>query len=66
MTDAELDAAYTDLCRTMTVLGEAQMTLYLARFALLAMTEIGDPAKVARLVADAAAGLETADVPDRK
>lgn len=58
MTDADLDTAYADLCRTMTGLGEAQMPLYLARFALLAMVEIGDAAAVARLIAQAAEDLE--------
>lgn len=66
MTDAELDAAYTDLCHTMSGLGEAQMALYLARFALLAMVEIGDLAKIAHLVAEAATGLDQPEVPDRK
>ena len=42
LTDTELDQAYTHLCRTMTRLGEASATLFLARFALLAMTRIGD------------------------
>lgn len=60
MTEAELDTAYADLSRTMTRLGEAQMPLYLARFALLAMTEIGDAARIARLIATAAEDLEPA------
>lgn len=50
----ELDACYTRLCQTMTALGEAQAPLFLARFALLAMTHIDDPDAVQRLV-DAAA-----------
>ena len=57
MSEAELDAAYSTLCRTMTELGEAKTRLFLARFALLAMTEIGDAATVARLTADAAQDL---------
>lgn len=57
MTEAELDAAYSELCRTMTSLGKAQTEIYLARFALLAMLEISDAAKVARLIAAAADGL---------
>lgn len=57
MNDADLDATYTQLCRTMTMLGEAQAPLYLARFALLALTEIGDRATVERLIVDAASGL---------
>jgi hypothetical protein len=54
MTEAELDAAYTHLCKTMTELGEARAPLFLARFALLAMVRIGD-ADVVQGMADAAA-----------
>jgi hypothetical protein len=54
MTEAELDAAYTHLCKTMTELGEAGAPLFLARFALLAMVRIGDVAVVQEM-ADAAA-----------
>ncbi len=54
MTDSELDAAYTQLCQTMTRLGQANVSLYLARFALLAMTQIADAQVVQRLL-DAAA-----------
>ena len=57
MNDSDLDAAYTRLCHTMTALGEAQAPLYLARFALLAITQIADRATVERLIADAAQGL---------
>lgn len=65
MTEAELDSVYADVCRTMTRLGEAQTPLYLARFALLAMVEIDDPAKIARLIANAAEGLEPAPGQDK-
>lgn len=58
MTEAELDTAYSDLCRTMTHLGETKTQLYLARFALLAMIEIDDAGKLARLISAAADGLE--------
>ena len=57
MTDAELDAAYTHLCKTMTELGEARAPLFLARFALLAMVRIGDAAAVQGLTDDAAADI---------
>ena len=57
MNDAELDQLYTHLCRTMTGLGESNSTLFLARFALLAMARIGDAAIVRELVAAAAQGL---------
>ena len=42
MTDSELDAVYTRLCKAMTQLGEANAPLFLARFALLAIDRIGD------------------------
>jgi len=57
MTEAELDTAYTHLCKTMTELGEARGMLFLARFALLAMVRIGDADVVQRLTDDAAAGV---------
>ncbi len=57
MTEAELDAAYTHLCKTMTDLGEARAPLFLARFALLAMVRIGDPATLQRLTDAAAADI---------
>jgi Protein of unknown function (DUF2783) len=56
--NADLDAAYTKLCRTMTALGQAQAPLYLARFALLAITQIGDRATIERMIEDAAAELQ--------
>lgn len=57
LSDAELDRAYTHLCRTMTRLGEADAPLFLARFALLAITRIGD-AEAVRAMTDAAAAFE--------
>jgi len=57
MNDSELDAVYTRLCRTMTDLGEDKASLFLARFALLAIERIGDSAVALRIVDDAAAGL---------
>ena len=54
MTEAELDAAYTHLCKTMTELGETRAPLFLARFALLAMVRIGDTAAVQGLIDSAA------------
>ena len=58
MTDSELDAVYTQLCRTMTALGEAQAPLYLARLALLALTELDDAGLAQRLLSEAAHGIE--------
>ncbi|NML60120.1 hypothetical protein HHL21_03270 [Massilia sp. RP-1-19] len=57
MNDSELDAVYTRLCKTMTQLGADKSPLFLARFALLAIGQIGDPVTVERMVDDAAAGL---------
>ncbi len=57
MTEAELDAAYTHLCKTMTELGETRAPLFLARFALLAMVRIGDAAVVQDLTDAAAADI---------
>ncbi|MCC6070972.1 hypothetical protein ACFSQU_15650 [Massilia sp. GCM10020059] len=57
MNDSELDAVYTRLCKTMTQLGADKSPLFLARFALLAIGQIGDPDTAARLVDDAAEGL---------
>ncbi|WP_419721411.1 hypothetical protein [Paraburkholderia tropica] len=50
MTDSELDAVYTRLCKTMTALGEAATPLYLARFALLAVERIGDANAALKLI----------------
>jgi hypothetical protein len=56
MNDSELDAVYTRLCKTMTELGADRSPLFLARFALLAIVELGDAAVASRLVDAAAAG----------
>lgn len=53
MTDSERDAVYTQLCKTMTELGEANAPLFLARFALLAIERIDD-VNAARGLIDAA------------
>ncbi|WP_322086152.1 hypothetical protein [Burkholderia sp. BCC1999] len=63
MTDTERDMLYTDLCRTMTRIGEADASLFLARFALLAIETIGEPATVARLIAGAGEGLPETNGP---
>jgi len=54
MTDSELDAVYTRLCKTMTQLGEPNAQLFLARFAMLAIDRLAD-AEVAQQLIDAAA-----------
>lgn len=61
MTDSELDLVYTTLCKTLTAEGEAQTPLYLARLALLSMTELGDVQRALSLI-DAAKLLQTSAV----
>jgi len=50
LTESELDAIYTHFCTTMTRIGEPHSPLFLARFALLAMTRIGDSAVIQQLI----------------
>lgn len=54
MNPEDLDLAYTEFCQTMTELGETQAQLFLARFALLAMTRIGDLSQIRQTTSDAA------------
>lgn len=61
MTESELDSVYTQLCRTMTDLGEARCSLFLARFALLAIIEIDDMAAAQRLIAAASEELKSTE-----
>jgi hypothetical protein len=63
MTEGELDSLYTQLCRTMTDLGEARSSLFLARFALLAIHEIDDAAAAQRLIAEAGEGMRSSEPP---
>jgi hypothetical protein len=60
MTDSELDAAYTHLCRTMTQLGQANAPIFLARLALLAIERLGDREVAQWLIDTAAADLPPA------
>ena len=57
MTEAELDMVYTRLCKTMTQLGEAKVSLFLARFALLAIGEMEDADASLRLIDAASDGM---------
>lgn len=50
MNDSDLDLVYTTLCKTLTTEGEAQAPLYLARLALLCMTELGDAQRAVSLI----------------
>jgi len=54
MTDAELDDLYTALCEALGTNGEARALQLLGRFALLAMVEIDDPARIRSLIERAA------------
>lgn len=63
MTDTERDVLYTNLCRTMTRIGETDASLFLARFALLAIEAIGDATTITRLIADAGDGLPDTGAP---
>ena len=63
MADHELDAVYTNLCQTMTQLGESQCSMFLARFALLAIDRIANADATRRLIAAAAEGLGPAAPP---
>lgn len=58
MTNEELDSLYGELCRALTGAGERRAHLLLARFALLAMAEIDDAARIRDLLA-AACRIET-------
>jgi len=60
MTDSELDTVYTQLCKTMTDLGEANSPLFLARFALLAIERLGNADTALQLIDDAREGLTAA------
>lgn len=61
MTDTERDAAYTQLCRILTDVGEAQASLLLARLALLLMEQLGNAAVFGQLVDEAAKDLLPGD-----
>jgi hypothetical protein len=63
LSDADLDALYTRLCRELTACGEAQAPLLLARFALLAMLAIGERPRLEQMIDAARAGLAAAPDP---
>ena len=54
MTNTELDAAYTHLCQTLTLQGEAQAQAFLARLAILALAR-SPSGEAAMALIDAAA-----------
>jgi len=49
----DLDSLYGEFCRALSDVGEAQAPLLLARFALLAIAEIGDVERVQRILTSA-------------
>lgn len=57
MTENDLDIVYTRLCKTMTELGQPKTSLFLARFAMLAIDKIDDSAIALGLIDDASEGL---------
>jgi hypothetical protein len=57
MNDTDLDAVYTQLARRLTDVGEARTPLALARFALLAMTHIGEREVIEHLIDAATSNL---------
>ena len=62
LSDSDLDAVYTDFCKTMTLVGEANSQQFLARFALLAMTRIGNREVISDLIAAAADDVATTKI----
>ncbi len=60
MTDEERDAVYTQLCQTLTEVGEAQAPVMLARLTLLLMERLGDAGIARHLIAEAARDLQEA------
>jgi hypothetical protein len=61
--DSELDAIYTQLCKTMTELGEPSALLFLARFALLAIDRLDDREMAFQLIEAAAENLAVQPAP---
>ena len=53
MSESELDSVYAELCRAISEVGKARAPLLLARFALLAIGEIGDVERVRRILTSA-------------
>jgi hypothetical protein len=50
MNELDLDRVYTQLCKSLSEAGESQANQVLARFALLAMLEIGNADKIEVLI----------------
>ena len=50
MTDSDLDLVYTTLCKTITSEGEPHAPLYLARLAMLCLTELDDAGRALSLI----------------
>lgn len=54
LSETERDACYSQLCQTLTEVGEAQASLLLARLALLLMERLGDAQAASELIGEAA------------
>jgi len=59
MSSAELDEVYTQLCTTLTDIGEKQAPLFLARFAMLAIQHMAHANVAQQLIAAAAQDMQT-------
>ena len=57
MNDSELDTVYTRLCKTMTEVGESNASLFLARFAMLAITRLDNTGAALQLIEQAHEGM---------
>jgi hypothetical protein len=58
-----LDDLYTELCNTLTEVGEAQTSALLARLCLLLMQETGDAERIRRAIRAARDALPAAHAP---
>jgi hypothetical protein len=57
LSEADLDTSYTELCHTLTAVGEPQAQLCLARLALLALSRMDSASDASQLIQAAAQGL---------
>lgn len=58
MTPKDVETVYETLAVTLDAVPEGQQALFLAKLALLQAAEIGDPTRVAQLIAEAAQALD--------
>lgn len=55
MNESELDDVYTEVCRSMSAVGEDEAKLFLARLVLLLLREVDDASRIKYAIAQAAA-----------